>query len=815
MAILSASVEANGWVLRLKLSAALSSATVAGFTNAYGTDTAGQWATNFAAYDPGLTTWERAWTAASPLTLTATSAGFTQAGGQAAAATPVRTIAATKVLRKPVDATPAGVRRPKEPDETDNGDGTITVRIALAQHVYAGDTGLTLAALAGWRTGEAAGGIAVSNNSTVPAPAPIVRWADVPYQLKSGSFWLECLVASHHPQGVAPVAAVKFTVTDGTTVKVFWTTALTTSPLYATPPGSGGGTGVPPRVYGVTVDPTGLTQGLLRCDFEVYPWIGPAQKSDPAGTKSMTSLGTAARATGALVPFVVAYNPGNAWITPRFVDVDEVNGTATAASVTLATTAAAAAAGTPAKDIGTALAAMLAANVTVAAANGQAAITKSADGLTITLRKANAGTGCTGIVNGCGTAGVGTGILTLACGVTVRGDPADATQRACIWRSPAAANGNTRITLLHATALSVEAQSNACMSVANVWVDNVEVRGVAGQTATTGTPLGATNALLWATNGKWWQHGTKLGTSGSGQVTMLARQMSVERDLSAPVVAACARLPSAVAGTSGFTTNLTGITDAGWGLERIAVGNDLRYLNGAAMGINHAQLAAASVPAALAMGTTYPAIARTACLNAVGEAYGTPLTMWSGVGENFLIAFSEVIVEGNTLTGDRTNNPYGTGADTTIALTDANVPQLRTFRFANNVTMKNATKQDRFNDGSILAGQPGGIAGAAGVTKRTWGRQGATLGTALTRNWAVAIGDELVIAGSPANIYHCSQAGTTAASGGPTGTGTGISDGTAKWDWVGTETRQHGFRPAGVGMWPSHYGVGYEGNIDF
>lgn len=34
-----------------------------------------------------------------------------------------------------------------------------------------------------------------------------------------------------------------------------------------------------------------------------------------------------------------------------------------------------------------------------------------------------------------------------------------------------------------------------------------------------------------------------------------------------------------------------------------------------------------------------------------------------------------------------------------------------------------------------------------------------------------------------ANIYRCVTAGTTAASGGPTGTGIGIADGSAVWDW--------------------------------
>jgi hypothetical protein len=34
-----------------------------------------------------------------------------------------------------------------------------------------------------------------------------------------------------------------------------------------------------------------------------------------------------------------------------------------------------------------------------------------------------------------------------------------------------------------------------------------------------------------------------------------------------------------------------------------------------------------------------------------------------------------------------------------------------------------------------------------------------------------------------ANVYKCATAGTSAGSGGPTGTGTGITDGTAVWDW--------------------------------
>jgi hypothetical protein len=238
MAIIAASVEANGWVLRVTLTGTLSSSFVAGFSASPSNDNRAQWAANFGAYTSAPNT-------GMPVTLAMASNGYVQSGGTAVASAAVaRVLTATRPLRKPViTGAAAGTRQPQQPDEADNGDGTITVRIALSQHVYATDTGLTLTVAAGWRTGAGAQTIAVTNNSTVAAPAPIVRWADVPYQLQPASFTLECVAVSHHPNGLAPVAGVRFTVTDGTTVKSFWTTALSTSTKYAA-----GGTGQPLRV---------------------------------------------------------------------------------------------------------------------------------------------------------------------------------------------------------------------------------------------------------------------------------------------------------------------------------------------------------------------------------------------------------------------------------------------------------------------------------------------------------------------------------------------------------------------------------------
>ncbi len=858
MAITAAFVEANGWVLRLTLSGGPSSTSVAGFSNAYSTsDNAAQAAINFSAYDARLTGYARGWATAAPLTVVLTSAGYAVSGGKAVAATPARTLTGTKILRKAVDATPAGLRRGKEPDEHDNGDGTVTVRVALHQHVYAGETGLSLTALAGWRTGLSGQTIAVTNTSTVLAPAPIVRWTDAPYQLQQGNFWIECAAAAHHPSGVTPIAAVKFTVTDGVTSKTYWTTALTGSPLYSAP-ATGGGTRLPPRVYGVTVDPTGFVQGLLRCDWTAYPWIGPAQTSDPAGTQSMTGLGTVARATSAFVPFVVPYAPpssftaqiagttmtvgnftgfplavgtqiagtgvtlstvitalgtgsgGNgtytvsasqtvaagtamigAWIIPRYIDIDETNGNP--AGITIATTAAGAAAGTASPSLTQAISAMAAANVTVAVAAGvQAAITKSIDGLIATVRKPNAGTGCTGILNGNGTNAASSGVSTLACGVLVRGDPTDATQRACILRA-AAAYGLIRISWLRISGLSIEAGPNGFTAPAYVTLDNFELRGASGQTTDTHYAFGG-NPVMWVLGGKWWQHYTKLGPTANTPIVI--RSLSMECAINAPVILGCARLSTTPGGTNGITS-YGGFGDAGWGMERIAIGNDLRYLSGGAnMGINSVEVTTAASPAAFRLGTAAPVTARAAFINNLGENFGSA-SLWFGVGENALATFSEVIVEGNTLVGNRVNNPYGTGIDATIALSDANAPVIRLFRFANNVTMKNASKSDRFNDGTIY-GQRAGVA------------------LSTTRNKSYAVGTQVVIASSPVQVYQvAASTGNTATSGGPTGTASGQVDGGVTWNWVATELRQHGFRPAGAQQWPSHYGVGYEGNIDF
>lgn len=58
----------------------------------------------------------------------------------------------------------------------------------------------------------------------------------------------------------------------------------------------------------------------------------------------------------------------------------------------------------------------------------------------------------------------------------------------------------------------------------------------------------------------------------------------------------------------------------------------------------------------------------------------------------------------------------------------------------------------------------------------------------LSQPWAVStaysLNQQVHLGG---RVYKCATAGTSAGSGGPTGTGTGITDGSAVWDYVGVQ----------------------------
>jgi hypothetical protein len=81
--------------------------------------------------------------------------------------------------------------------------------------------------------------------------------------------------------------------------------------------------------------------------------------------------------------------------------------------------------------------------------------------------------------------------------------------------------------------------------------------------------------------------------------------------------------------------------------------------------------------------------------------------------------------------------------------------------------------------GKALAARIRDSADADCVTDLTVGLNG-TVAPAWVGNTAYTTG---LYRANGVNIYKCVTGGTSAASGGPTGTGTGITDGTAEWDW--------------------------------
>jgi hypothetical protein len=656
MPIIAASVEANGWVLRLDVSGSLGS---------------------FASYvlDPD----------GSPrVTLASSHAGFIKSGGQAVAGNMARALVGTKPLRLPVN--PASPNTPVI-DETDLGGGTIRVRIALSEHIYATDTALSLAVLADWRTGEgAASGIAVANNSTCVAPIPIMRWALLPYDVTAGAFRVSLDVTSHHPVGFEPVAGVKFTATDGTNVKTVWDLTLETDNSF----------GDNLRCYTAIIDPTtatALMAGLLRIDAEVYPWLGTMRTTDPAGTRSMATLRTDGFSVNAQSPWVIGYDPAGTRYGQQFAFIDPVNGTATAAAGMVQPTLAAARAIAPAsrpRDINTALQAGYLANRTLPAANGQAAQTRSVDGMQLVL--------AVGTHLGSGSTTVTTGLATAEIPVRIMGDPADGNPRANVMLQTAA-NSPGRVTRAFWRDLTVEHGTNVLSATTYNFNDNAIFRAKAGQEAnttapfSTATPAGQYN--LGFTRCRWWRSGVNIG-SGSARVGLF-RANEHSRTVNGFLIALKNRLIGNVedgfVGMGALATIFTGwpsATLAGQAEDIVVKWNDIRFLRGRAW-------SPGLLPAATA-GTPNPSNRRQVFMGNICERIGGDPQPFYALGEDVSATMSYNIIEGNTFVGDRSNTLYSDPLPTSIIDTNSQRNQAFVNRVANNAFDWLPTKHDDFND---------------------------------------------------------------------------------------------------------------------
>jgi hypothetical protein len=669
VAITAASVESNGWVLRLDVTGSLTSPV-----------------TNFGAYP--LTP-----DATPKVALAVTSPGFVKSGGTAVSGSTARSLVGTRALRLPVDPLNPTVQAL---DETDLGGGVIRIRIALSEEVYVGDNTLTLAVLAGWRTGEsAASGISVTNNSTVAPPVPVFRWVLPPYETTTGTFRASIIVGTVNPVGFEPVAGVKFTAHDGTTTKTIWATELGTDNTF----------GDNLRCYTVEFDPaaaTALTAGLLRIDAEVYPWVGAMRTTDPAGTKSMTTLRTAGYGAAAENPWVIGYDPSGVRYGQQWAFVDPVNGTTTAAAGMIATTLAGAKAVAPASrpaNVSVAVQALYLANRTLAAANGQAAQTRSGDGARIVL--------ATGTHTGFGTQAATSGFATAEIPIRVIGDPDDSNPRAnCIVNTSGAAP-NIRTTRLRVQNCTVQTNSSSSLTtgLTYLFLDNVLVQGASSFESSTTWPLATTapaagQGNVFLTNSRIWRLG--VAAYSGNRLISLARDTEHSRQYQGLCFVKNRWIgktedgfnaANAAEGYATFgTTDLTRLEDI------VVAYNDVRFLRWDFFTPAYAPSAISGVSPQLGRYRRY-LVLNNVVERISGTAGVTPTTdKFFGIGEGFYSVIDNIIIEGNTFAGSNYNAFYCDPTPATVSDINTQTNIAVRIRHANNAADRNASKHDDFND---------------------------------------------------------------------------------------------------------------------
>jgi hypothetical protein len=153
-------------------------------------------------------------------------------------------------------------------------------RVVLSDFVYAGDV------IAG-----------VSNASTRSAPQPIAMWLNHDLERATAATHVLRLAVAHaHARNGRPVAAVKFTVSDGANTIEQIVSVMSVKTYSAT------GLSVPH--FAATMDLSSLTQGgLLTVDATIYPWVGAAftisLDADAYPSPNLTTLRLLNDSTGA------------------------------------------------------------------------------------------------------------------------------------------------------------------------------------------------------------------------------------------------------------------------------------------------------------------------------------------------------------------------------------------------------------------------------------------------------------------------------------------------------------------------------------
>lgn len=156
-------------------------------------------------------------------------------------------------------------------DETEDGGGNVTLRIALSDFVYDDDVVTSVVFASGLYTSgsstNAGTVLSTTNNSTLAHPKVIGRWAWPAFEQVQSDFLLEAVCFHRSALDGKPVAAVVFSVTDGSHTETVTVTQMTVSTR------TGDANKV--LVYAATVPISGFTQGsVLTANFTAYPWVG-------------------------------------------------------------------------------------------------------------------------------------------------------------------------------------------------------------------------------------------------------------------------------------------------------------------------------------------------------------------------------------------------------------------------------------------------------------------------------------------------------------------------------------------------------------
>ncbi len=497
MTVISAAIEENGWVLALR----------------------GDWSTTLGAWDfggfdrtngrflnEGADQFPLDPDGDPKILLDVTDAGFDRLGALPVANPAVaRRIVGTKLLRRPWP-------NQAQLDETDHGDGTRTVRVALSDRVFQTSAISALSLSAGWKSGEGSAAFgSISNLSTRIVQLPVSRWATVPYQLMAGttaeprtSVRVDILVASHFPMHLPaapnqPVAAVSVKASDGVNSGAVSWLSLGRS---AEKDGMLCWTG--------EVDVAGLTAGVISLHHTVFPFIGAARSTG----SGHTATATASAVQDWAQPLQLCFDPvGARWASTRkyvFIDTTSPN-TAQANSGSVVLHA----------DVDSARAAPASskpANITVAfqAFRDQGITYPSANGLTVAAGRGNefweilihegqTVEPISGTVNSSSWWGARHGWL------VIRGDPAAANPReSCGLQSYGSAASGASMQKIRITGLRLKLGHSAIFANATdnmQWVDDCDVTAKPGY-AGNAYSVRATGGL-WTTNLKCWGYNSQ------------------------------------------------------------------------------------------------------------------------------------------------------------------------------------------------------------------------------------------------------------------------------------------------------------------